>query len=187
MNRNLLAERRYQMRVGIISDSVDFVPMIRRAVERFYSAGCGLVIHAGDLIAPFAVAVLEGLDCPFKAIYGNNDGEKVGLKVKAATLGGSIEEPPLVVEAGGARILVIHDCSLWQQEAARHSADVVIFGHTHDTVVERAEGADRPVGINPGECGGWLTGSCTVALLDTESLEVEIIDLSLDPGKEIKT
>jgi len=175
------------MLVGIISDSHDNVPMIRRAVERFNSAGCELVIHAGDLVAPFAIAVLKELDCPFKAIYGNNDGEKVGLKMKAATVGGSIEEPPLVVQAGGLRILVIHDCSDWQAEAEKHSADVVIYGHTHELAVERAEEADRPVGINPGESGGWLTGSYTVAILDTGSLEVEIIDLSREPGKEIKT
>ncbi len=175
------------MLVGIIADSHDNVPMIKRAVEHFNAAGCELVIHAGDLVAPFAVAVLEGLNCPFKAIYGNNDGEKVGLKVKAVAVGGSIQEPPLLVEAGGARILVLHDCEDWQAEAGKQSADVVIFGHTHDIAIEKAEGADRPVGINPGESGGWLTGSYTAALLDTDSLEVEIIDLNLEPGKEIKT
>ena len=175
------------MLVGIISDSHDNVPMIRRAVEHFNSAGCELVIHAGDLVAPFAIAVLKELNCPFKAIYGNNDGEKVGLKMKAATVGGSIEEPPLVIQAGGVRILVIHDCSDWKTEADKNSADVVIFGHTHDLVIERPERSHSPVGINPGECGGWLTGSYTVAILDTDSLEVEIIDLNREPGKEIKT
>jgi len=175
------------MLVGLIADSHDNVPMIRRAVEHFNAAGCALVIHAGDLIAPFSIAVLQELNCPFKALYGNNDGEKVGLKMKAASFGGSIQEPPLLVEAGGVRILVIHDCSDWAAEAAKHSADVVVFGHTHEMIVQRAEGAERPMGINPGESGGWLTGSYTAALLDTDSLEVKIIDLYLEPGKEIDT
>ena len=134
------------MLVGIVSDSHDNVPMLRRAVEHFSAAGCELVLHAGDVIAPFAMAVMDGLSCPFKAIYGNNDGEKVGLKLKAVAVGGSIQEPPLVVE--------------------------------------KDKNGSR-VGINPGECGGWLTGSHTAALLDTGTLEVRIIDLSLDPGKEI--
>ena len=174
------------MLIGIIADSHDNVPMIKRAVEHFNAAGCELVIHAGDLVAPFAIAVLERLNCPFKAIYGNNDGEKEGLKAKAADVGGSIQEPPLLIQAGGVRILVTHDCKAWQAEAGKHSADVVIFGHTHDIAIERAGGAERPVGINPGETGGWLTGSYTAVLLDTDSLEVEIIDLNLEPGKEIE-
>ncbi|HLA39434.1 MAG TPA: metallophosphoesterase [Candidatus Glassbacteria bacterium] len=172
------------MLVGIVSDSHDNVPMLRRAVEHFSAAGCELVLHAGDVIAPFAMAVMDGLSCPFKAIYGNNDGEKVGLKLKAVAVGGSIQEPPLVVEAGGRKILVLHDCTDWQAEAERYAAEVVIFGHTHEVVVEKDKNGSR-VGINPGECGGWLTGSHTAALLDTGTLEVRIIDLSLDPGKEI--
>ena len=31
--------------------------------------------------------------------------------------------------------------------------------------------------VNPGECGGWLTGRATVALFDTEKREAKIRDL----------
>jgi predicted phosphodiesterase len=34
--------------------------------------------------------------------------------------------------------------------------------------------------INPGECGGWLKGRSTVAILDTEKMQAEIIDLPLN-------
>ena len=170
------------MLVGIVSDSHDNVPMLRRAVEHFNAAGCGMVIHGGDVVAPFAMAVFNDLKCPFRAIYGNNDGEKVGLKMKAASVGGSIEEPPIQFEAGGMVFRVLHDCADWESEAGSHGADVVVFGHTHDTVVEISGGR---IGINPGECGGWLTGEPTAALVDTESREVRIIDLRLEPGKEI--
>ncbi|HUU29693.1 MAG TPA: metallophosphoesterase [archaeon] len=175
------------MIIGIVSDSHDNVPMLKRAVEHFNASHCGLVIHAGDLVAPFSMAVLDKLDCPFRAVYGNNDGEKVGLKMKAAAVGGSIEEPPIVVKAANLRIAALHDCNDWQLEARKHDAEVVVFGHTHDVLLERAAGADRPVGINPGECGGWLTGSCTAALFDTDTFQVRIIDLKLEPGKEVFT
>jgi len=181
-----LEKEKGQMIVGLVSDSHDNVPMLKRAVEHFNARACELVIHAGDLVAPFSIAVLKELACPFKAIYGNNDGEKVGLKMKAASIGGSIDEPPLVVEAGSRRIVVVHDCQDWLSEAKKHRADVVVFGHTHEVMVEKAGDAKSPLGINPGECGGWLTGEHTAAVLDTESLEVEIIDLKLEPGKEIK-
>lgn len=32
--------------------------------------------------------------------------------------------------------------------------------------------------INPGECGGWLYGKNTVAILDIETFHADIIDLS---------
>jgi len=31
--------------------------------------------------------------------------------------------------------------------------------------------------INPGECGGWLTGRATVAIVETEDMSVRLIDL----------
>jgi uncharacterized protein len=173
------------MLVGIMSDSHDNLPLIERAVAHFNRAGCGLVLHAGDVISPFAIALLGKLACPFKAVYGNNDGEKVGLKLKAVAVGGVIETPPLRLEAGGLRFVMLHDCADWQAEAANHRADVVVFGHTHQVTVERVRDAGLPLGINPGECGGWLTGAPTAALLDTATGEVRILDLKLDPVREI--
>jgi uncharacterized protein len=159
--------------------------MLRRAVEHFNADGCGLVIHVGDVVAPFAMAVMGELKCPFRAVYGNNDGEKIGLKIKAASVGGSIEEPPVQLTAGGLAIRVVHDCADWEAEAQSSGADVVVFGHTHDTLVESQCGKELPLGINPGECGGWLTGNCTAAILDTATLLVRIVDLNLEPGKGI--
>jgi hypothetical protein len=31
--------------------------------------------------------------------------------------------------------------------------------------------------INPGECGGWLSGKSTVAILDTENLSAKVHDI----------
>ena len=170
------------MLIGVLADSHDNVPMIAKAVERFNGAGCEIVLHAGDLVAPFSVAVLGKLSCPWKAVYGNNDGEKVGLKLKAAGLGGSIQEPPLMVEAGGRRVLVLHDCQDAATEAKAYSAEVVIYGHSHQVSVEHPGGTGNPpLLLNPGECGGWLSGECTTALLDTDTLEVQIIDLLTNP------
>ncbi|MCE5271613.1 metallophosphoesterase [bacterium] len=162
------------MLVGIMSDSHDNLPLVGRAVEFFNSEGCDLVLHAGDIISPFSIAKLGELKCPFRAVYGNNDGEKVGLKLKAASVGGSIDNPPITVEADGLKIRMLHDCDNWQAEAAAGGADVVVFGHTHQVVVEQ-EG--EAIGINPGETGAWLSGVSTVALLDTATRQVRIAEL----------
>ena len=51
--------------------------------------------------------------------------------------------------------------------------DIIIYGHTHK--VDLKEG--KPLIINPGECGGWITGSSTIAVLDTDKLKAEILEL----------
>ena len=62
--------------IGIMSDSHDHMEAIKDAVKVFNSANVDLVIHAGDLIAPFTVNEFKNLQSPMEAIYGNNDGER---------------------------------------------------------------------------------------------------------------
>ena len=52
-------------------------------------------------------------------------------------------------------------------------ADMVICGHTHAPTVE----GERPLVLNPGEVGGWVTGRSTVALLELDTLAVSILDV----------
>ncbi|MCM8780547.1 MAG: metallophosphoesterase family protein, partial [Candidatus Omnitrophica bacterium] len=67
------------MRIGIISDTHDNLPKIDSAVEYFNRQRVGFVLHAGDFVAPFAVAKLKKLDCDWAGVFGNNDGEREGL------------------------------------------------------------------------------------------------------------
>ena len=67
--------------IGVMSDSHDNVTQVRKAVTLFKDAGCDLVLHAGDVVAPFAARELEALGCPVKAVFGNCDGEKQGLEM----------------------------------------------------------------------------------------------------------
>ena len=43
------------MRIGVMSDSHDNLPMIRKAIRLFTDENAEAVLHAGDFIAPFAV------------------------------------------------------------------------------------------------------------------------------------
>ena len=52
----------------------------------------------------------------------------------------------------------------------------MIIGHSHHVVPGERRGGS-PVRLNPGECGGWLTGKSTVAILDTETLGVRILEI----------
>ena len=156
------------MLIGVMSDSHDNLPNIRKAVELFASRGAEALIHAGDFVAPFAVK--EILKFPGRAygVFGNNDGEVNGIRA----LWRDVHRGPHLFELGGLKILAAHaEADL--VKASRDDADVHIFGHNH-----RAEVRDgRPLVVNPGETGGWLTGSATCAVLDTYGPTAEILEI----------
>jgi hypothetical protein len=159
--------------IGILSDSHDNLTRVRQAVRLFNDAGCSLVIHAGDFVAPFTVDELRNLRAPIKAVFGNCDGEKAGL-ARAFQGIGEIADGPLAFSHAGLRFAVVHLDSSASTQAASKLFDVVAFGHTHRPLVESRDGV---LLINPGEAGGWLRGKSTVALLDPAALTADIITL----------
>jgi hypothetical protein len=155
------------MIVGLMADSHDHTRLVRSALEVFRERGAEVVLHAGDIVAPFAAKPLAGFGRPVHAVFGNNDGERAGLARVLDIVGG-----PRTFELGGRRIVVAHDSGEVSGDDDA-SADVIVTGHTHAPLVE----AGRPLRVNPGETGGWLTGRATCAVLDTGTLEVEICEL----------
>ena len=156
------------MLVGVLSDSHDNLPKLGAAIEVLRALGAEHLVHAGDFVAPFAVKILAGCGISFTGVFGNNDGEKAGIR----SVSPSVHEAPHAFELGGRRIVAVHDLGKLPDEA-RAQADVVVFGHTHKILVEPGP----PLLLNPGEVGGWLEGRSTVALLDLDSLEVSILDV----------
>lgn len=156
-----------------MSDSHDHMDAIKAAVNVFNSSGVDLVIHAGDLIAPFTVNEFKNLQSPLEAIYGNNDGERRMLHTVFKDL--CVLDDFKELEVNGRRIAVIHGTTEALVDALRDSGkyDVVIRGHTHQMKV--IEG--KTMVINPGETCGYLSGEKTVILLDTEDLSWQVCHL----------
>ena len=161
------------MLIGIFADSHDHLDNIRRAVEVFNEAGCGLVVFAGDLVSSFAVPPLRQLKCRVIACFGDNEGNKPGVTAGMRIIG-TIGEPPFGFKTpDGCRILVTHmDRSL---RGIDGEFDVAIYAHTHKPSVTRDERGR--LFINPGETSGWSFGNPTVALLETSTSEVRIVPL----------
>jgi len=159
------------MLIGIMSDTHDNLPAIRRAVEVFNDMNVELVLHAGDFVAPFVARELKRLKAPLKGVFGNNDGERKGLY---EALG--IYDELIELEADGMKIAVTHGTNevLVRALARSRLYDVVVVGHTHRYEI-REEG--RTILVNPGEVCGYVTGVKSVALLDTRKREVRIINL----------
>jgi putative phosphoesterase len=159
--------------IGILSDTHDNLTRVREAVRLFNDAGCDLVIHAGDFVAPFTVDELRNLRVPMRAVFGNCDGERDGLTRAFRGLG-EIREAPFAFLHGGVRFAVVHLDRLVDRLVQVKTCEVVVFGHTHRPLVEVRDGV---LIVNPGEAGGWLRGKSTVALLDPAAMTADIVTL----------
>ena len=168
--------------MGVMSDSHDNVVNARRAAEIFVSEGVQHVFHLGDIVAPFTLkAIAESLqDIPLTAIYGNNCGEKLGLKSVASGLGVEIADPPLEKNVGGRRILLLHGFGSARMTreivyaiARGGQWDLVLYGHTHERDEKILDGT---LVVNPGETAGVLK-EASIAIIDLDSLRVRFISL----------
>lgn len=83
-----------------------------------------------------------------------------------------IYDAPHLFNIDGKKFLVVHSLESLNPQLEK-DADIIIFAHTHESKIRK----NGKIYINPGECGGWLNGKSTIAILDTETRGVEIIDL----------
>lgn len=164
------------MLVGVIADTHDNLPMIRRAVELFARREVEVILHAGDFVAPFALKALMKPGIRLTSVFGNNDGEREGLR----KLCSSLSEPPHRFELAGRAVVLTHDLAALREEDLG-GADLVVHGHSHQVQVSPG----TPMTVNPGEAGGWLSGRCTVAVVDLGSMQAEIIELGAQETVEL--
>ena len=160
------------MKIGIISDTHDNMNAIRKAVELFKEEEISLLIHAGDFVAPFTIALYLKIGCDFVGVFGNNDGDRILLNKQSE---GRIHNAPHEFGFGGKRFIVTHYPDVVDVMAASGTVDLVVYGHTHEPVVKNV--GKKTLVINPGECGGWSAGRSTVAVLETERMEARIVKL----------
>ena len=127
------------VRVAVLADThlrtgLDGLPARARAeVET-----ADVVLHAGDVVS---TDLLDELPEPWHAVLGNNDKGRLDVPEQ------------LVLDLAGTRVALVHDSGPTKGRPSRMArrfpdADVVVFGHSHAPLVERA--ADGPLLVNPG-------------------------------------
>ncbi len=158
------------MKIALISDIHDHTDRLTAALDVFADRRAEALIHAGDMIAPSTARALLAFDGPIRAVFGNSDREQHRL---SKILKKSIAAPPVTFDLAGRTFVVAHDISQIPN-ALLGSADVAVVGHTHNPSRSQNNGT---LIINPGECCGRATGQATVALLDSDDLSVEVINL----------
>jgi len=156
-----------------MADSHDHLKAIRKAVELFNKVGVELVIHAGDLIAPFTAQEFMNLQSSLEAVFGNNDGERQGLGIAYQNL--CILEDLKEIKVSGRNIVVIHGKEQRLVDALAQSGnyDLVVRGHTHQKEIID----NKTLIINPGETCGYVYGEMTVVILDPVDMSWEVVYL----------
>ncbi len=142
--------------VAIVSDSHDQIPNLQQALAQIRESDAGMLLHLGDLCAPFMIRHLaEGFPGPIHIILGNNDGDGRLLQTVAAgfphvTLHGIYAE----VDFAGRQFALIHYPEPARRIAQARVFDVVGYGHNH---LQNCEQIGPTYLINPGELLGINT------------------------------
>jgi uncharacterized protein len=140
--------------------------------ERIASAD--LLLHAGDLMTVEVLRELEAIGPPVVAVHGNVD---------SAELRRVLPEER-VVDAGGARIAMVHDAGPRAGRLDRmrrrfgDRAGAVVFGHSHLPLHERAPDGFQI--FNPGsptERRRAPVHTMGMARVEDSNLEFELIEL----------
>ncbi|MBC7098173.1 metallophosphoesterase [Candidatus Bipolaricaulota bacterium] len=160
------------MLIGVVADTHDNLPKLEQALARFKAAGVELVLHAGDFVSPFVAVPFKEAGLPVIGVFGNNDGDKLFLRERFSGLG-ELHHGPHELELAGRKIVLMHEPRALPALAASGKYDLLIYGHTHKQDLRPGP----PLILNPGECGGWLSGQASCAIVDLTTLKTELVPI----------
>jgi len=150
--------------IGVISDTHGLLRPEAMAALR----GSDLVLHAGDVGAPWVIESLQAL-APVFAVRGNVD-RASGLDRLPVTQ---------AVQVDGLQLYVLHDLSALDLDPAVAGFVVVVSGHSHQPRISTSDGI---LYLNPGSAGPRRFNlPVTVARLHVGcgAPNAEIIDLKI--------
>lgn len=158
--------------IGIISDTHENEEAVRKAVKIFKDKNPSFVVHCGDIISPPMLEHFKGLKMKF--VFGNNDGEKVGLNKRATEYGWEEITEEKEFEYKSKKFYVHHGTEAEKLKNAIKSNkyDYILTGHTH---VKRDEKIGNARVINPGAL--FRIYPYTIALLDIEKDKLEFVKI----------
>lgn len=158
------------MIIAVMSDSHDHMENLRRAVTGAASRGAGMIIHCGDLVAPFMLPILAGAGLQVHAVFGNNDGDRFLLTKFSLTRFTNITfhgEWGKADDGEGFTAAFTHYRETARGLLSEERYGLVCYGHTHQHYANREGGR---LFLNPGEIMGKdeQPGYC---LVDTKTGE----------------
>jgi hypothetical protein len=169
------------VKVCIVSDSHDHIPLLDAAVAEARSLGAEAVLHCGDVVAPSTLQCLEKHRLPVHVIHGNNTGDLYTLGRLASRPDNVIQYHGMDagIELGDRRIFVVHYPHYARAMAMTGDWDLVCCGHSHRTKLEQIPNVkgSTTLLVNPGTVGGVGGAPATYLIGDLASLVFEIREL----------
>lgn len=153
-----------ELTVGVISDTHGLLRPQAVAALR----GSDLIIHAGDVGNPDVLKELETV-APTFAVRGNVDG------------GGWAAGLPMteLVDVGERLFYVLHEISQLDLDPAAAGFAAVVFGHSHQPLIETRDGV---LFLNPGSAGPRrfsLPIALARVVVSGASMHPEIVELQV--------
>ena len=161
-----------QLKILVFSDSHGNTSFMEQAVE---AERPDQILHLGDVVRDARALAERFPHIPLTYVYGNCDGLSAG------------EQAERVLELEGKRILMLHGHTrgvkagiggaVWAAREAE--ADVVLFGHTHEPLCDRA----GPLWVvNPGSVRGYYLTTYAVITMEADgTLECHIVRMDKQP------
>ncbi len=155
------------MKIAILSDSHDNIWCLEKALDEVSRQNCDVLLHCGDLVAPFILAQMaQAFDGPIHVIEGNNDGDgRLQQQVAAGFPHITLHGPYAELELGGRKVALIHYPEPARRIAQSGVFDLVCYGHDHQQHWERVGDC---LLVNPGEVMGRY-GSPSWGIYECES------------------
>ena len=163
------------MKIAIMSDSHDRWEELLQAITIANEKSCEYLLFAGDLISPPGIAVLEKFNGKVKFIWGNNEGEKVGITKKLSTSDKiSLEGDSYEDTLDGIRIFMNHYPRIVELAAKSGEFDLCIYGHDHTYNYTKV---NDTLYVNPGAITPYNIPNASFIIFDTSTKEVAKVDL----------
>lgn len=126
------------MKIGIMSDTHKRVGRAEQVINLLKEHGAEHIIHAGDIVKPEVLDLLEACGLPYIAVYGNNDAHLFSLDSRY-----NLVEEPYHFTIGDLTASLMH-----HPHYLSYERDIMIYGHTHDFDARYQKGT---LILNPGE------------------------------------
>ncbi|HXZ95825.1 MAG TPA: YfcE family phosphodiesterase [Burkholderiales bacterium] len=165
------------MKICIVSDSHDHRDHLAAAVAEAKSLGAQVVLHCGDLVAPYTLYAITALRMPIHLVHGNNTGDLFNL----SKLANKRENRVHYYGQDGSftlakkRIFMVHFPHYAKAMALTGDYDLVCNGHEHHAAIERIRNVDgkETLRIDPGTVAG-VGAPATYVFGDLKTMQFEI-------------
>ncbi len=160
------------MKIGVISDTHDSIQNLQKALTVLKENKAEVLIHCGDLCAPFMIEELAKFSGEVHCIFGNID-DKYHTPIKAKEFGINFHGDLAELEIAERKIAVTHFPIIAHALASTGRYDAVFYGHTHTPDKQKI---GKCLLLNPGEVMG-RKNTPSIAIYNPETNNAEILQI----------